>query len=65
MRRDKANIRSNLQQQHNINFDDDFFTLRFPQLNALHEAAKACGYRKPQHANGSLACHFFAYLNKK
>lgn len=62
MPRNKALIKTTLP---GIDFTADFFTLRHSQLTELHDAAKACGYRQPANANGSLARYFFAYLNRE
>ena len=48
-----------------IDFDRDFHELPSSQAQALHETAKACGYRKSKNAPGSLGRMFFQYLARR
>jgi hypothetical protein len=58
----KTVLRNGLSQSYGINFSEDFHTLNSSQVEAILEAAKSWGYRKPKNANGSRARCFFAYL---
>jgi hypothetical protein len=42
--------------------DADFHALGSSVIEAIVEAARAYGYRKPKNANGSRARYFHAYL---
>lgn len=63
MARDKAAIRETLRSV--VDFSADFHALNSAAVDALVQAAKAAGYRKPKNANGSTARYFFAYLNRR
>lgn len=47
-----------------IDFNLDVCQLRHSELSMLHDWAKATGYRKPQHANGSLGRYFYQHLKR-
>jgi hypothetical protein len=47
-----------------IDINQDFFTLRSGQIEALLELAKIQSYRRPAYANGSKARYYFHALQR-
>lgn len=60
--RDKALLRTMLENSVKINFKADVHTLSHSQRTALQDMAKSVGYRKSVSSSLSLGAAFFVYL---
>lgn len=63
MKLSKAQAKINLIEA-GIDFNEDFHALPSSKVDLIVEAAKACKYRLPAHANGSTGRYFFYSLSK-
>jgi hypothetical protein len=61
----KDAVRKELAASHGIDWTQNVFTLSQSQRTALHDMAKAVGYRKPVSSYFSLGTAYFNYLARK
>lgn len=51
-------------EEQGVRFGEDWHKYSFRFGTEFHEAAKACNYRQPKNANGSLGRYFYYHLSK-